>query len=52
LEHKHLEAHEHEWADEAEMRRELVAVFDHVETKTLISKDRTTLFWKCKKIKP
>jgi SAM-dependent methyltransferase len=50
--HKMLDEHEFEWKDEVEMRRELVKTFDHVETRTLVSKDRTTLFWRCKKIKP
>ena len=47
-----LPAHENEWADEGEMRRELEKVFGYVETNTMISYDRTTLFWRCQKTKP
>jgi len=47
--HKMLKAHEYEWADETEMRRELEKVFDHVETYSMVSADRTTLFWRCRK---
>lgn len=50
--HKMLEAHEFEWDSEEMMRRELVKVFSHVETWSLVSRERTTLFWRCKKIKP
>jgi len=46
---KMLSAHECEWADETEMRRELVCVFDHVRTRTLRSRQRETLFWQCQK---
>ena len=44
-----LPAHENEWSDEGEMRRELEKVFGHVETYSMISADRTTLFWRCRK---
>ena len=44
-----LAAHENEWADQVEMRQELEKVFDHVETSTLVSVDRDTLFWRCRK---
>lgn len=43
---KMLEAHEHEWADEQEMRAELSEAFSEVETRTLESRTRTTLFWR------
>ena len=46
---KDLPSHENEWADEEEMRRELVCVFDRVETHTYVSVDRTTLMWRCQK---
>lgn len=46
---KHLSMHKYEWADEIEMRKELVQHFDHVETSTLVSDDLTNLFWRCKK---
>jgi Methyltransferase domain len=46
---KLLSAHECEWADETEMRRELVCVFDHVQTRTLKSRERETLFWQCQR---
>ena len=50
----YLHAHEFEWADEAEMRRELGRVFAHVETESIPSKDArvvgyTTLLWRCRK---
>lgn len=35
-----------EWSDEAEVRDPLERVFDLVETRTLVSEDRTTLFWR------
>jgi len=46
---KMLDAHEFEWRDEAQMRQELSRVFGHVETQTLVSKERTTLFWKARR---
>jgi cyclopropane fatty-acyl-phospholipid synthase-like methyltransferase len=46
---KMLEAHEFEWADEDEMRVELRRAFEHVETSTLVSQDRVTILWKCRK---
>jgi SAM-dependent methyltransferase len=46
---KALEAHEYEWRDEQEMREELSCVFKVVECRTLISRNRTTLLWKCQK---
>jgi len=45
---KALESHEYEWADEAEMRRELAQVFSDIETWSLKSENRTTLFWRCR----
>jgi len=42
-------AHKYEWKDEAEMRRELGKVFSKMETFTLVSKDRSRLFWRCQK---
>lgn len=47
--HKMLEAHEFEWRDEAQMRMELSRVFEKVETQTLRSKARETLFWRCQR---
>ncbi len=46
---KALEAHEFEWRDEAEMRRELSGVFSNIQTRTLVSTYRTTLLWQCQK---
>ena len=46
---KMLKAHENEWADEAEMRNQLQPYFSHLETQTIVSKDRTNLFWCCQK---
>jgi len=46
---KMLPSHENEWKDEAEMRQELEKVFEHVETYSMVSADRTTLFWRCQK---
>ena len=46
---KMLPAHDFEWRDEAQMRQELSHVFAHVETQVLVSKERTTLFWRCQK---
>jgi SAM-dependent methyltransferase len=46
---KALGAHEYEWADEDEMRRALGSVFSQIETRTLVSEARTTLFWRCRK---
>jgi SAM-dependent methyltransferase len=51
-EHKQLPAHENEWADEAEMKRELQQVFEHVETCAIETEERTTLFWRCRKCQP
>jgi SAM-dependent methyltransferase len=47
---KALGAHEYEWADEPEMRRMLRSIFaeDSIETSTLVSENRTTLFWRCR----
>ena len=50
--HKFLEEHEYEWVDEAQMRTELGRVYDKVETQTLFSKTRETLFWRCQKTGP
>lgn len=47
--HKFLEEHEYEWEDEAQMRRELSRVYAKVETLTLRSKDRESLYWRCQK---
>ena len=44
-----LPSHENEWADEEEMSLSLSKVFKHVETSTLISRERVTLLWACKK---
>lgn len=44
-----LDAHEHEWADEVEMREELEKVFNIVETYSMESIERKTLFWRCRK---
>jgi len=49
-EHKMLQAHEYEWADENEMCMELKKVFNHVESYSMTSFDRTILFWRCKKL--
>ncbi|MEZ7196515.1 class I SAM-dependent methyltransferase [Pseudodesulfovibrio karagichevae] len=46
---KHLTFHEFEWADEREMAAELGRVFGTVETHTMVSKETTTLFWRCRK---
>ncbi|KPA14902.1 hypothetical protein MHK_004890, partial [Candidatus Magnetomorum sp. HK-1] len=46
---KLLNDHENEWVNEEEMRDQLQPFFSHVETQTLISSDRTNLFWCCKK---
>ena len=46
---KGLPSHEYEWRDEAHMRKELERTFSHVETSTLTSPDRVTLYWKCQK---
>lgn len=45
---KALDSHECEWADEAEMRAELSQVFTEVETWSLKSENRATLFWRCR----
>ncbi|KPA11433.1 Methyltransferase type 11 domain protein [Candidatus Magnetomorum sp. HK-1] len=46
---KILKAHENEWTNEEEMRSQLQPFFSHMETQTLISSDRTNLFWCCRK---
>ncbi|HTK88442.1 MAG TPA: class I SAM-dependent methyltransferase [Nitrospiraceae bacterium] len=46
---KALSAHECEWRDEAEMREALGHTFSDIETRTLISQERTTLLWRCRK---
>lgn len=46
---KMLEAHEHEWVDETEMRRALVPFFEYIETSTITSAERVTLLWRCLK---
>jgi SAM-dependent methyltransferase len=46
---KQLPSHEHEWSDEQEMKRALARVFTDLETWTIYSEDRTTLFWRCRK---
>jgi len=46
---KMLSAHENEWADANEMRAELAQVFPVIETSTLVSKQRTTLFWRAQR---
>jgi len=43
------EAHQFEWQDEEEMRRELEKVFPEAEVSTYTSKDRVTLLWQCQK---
>lgn len=50
--HKQLSAHEHEWRTESEMREALAHVFNpkHIETWTLYSEFRTSLFWRCRKL--
>lgn len=48
--HKHLSHHEREYADEKELKRELEKVFGWVETYEVVSRDRTNLFWKCRKV--
>lgn len=40
-------AHKNEWSNEGEMQIELGKVFDNIETYVLVSKERTTLFWRC-----
>ena len=45
-----LEHHEHEWKDETQMREELELVFNVVETYTVSSRSRISLFWRCLKI--
>jgi hypothetical protein len=44
---KMLKPHENEWTDEAEMRNQLQPFFSNLKTQTLVSKDRTNLFWCC-----
>lgn len=46
---RQLPSHEHEWSDEQEMRRALGEVFTSMETWSMISENRTTLFWRCRK---
>jgi SAM-dependent methyltransferase len=43
--------HENEWKDEAEMRAVLLSHFkeENIETSAFVSKDRTILFWACRK---
>lgn len=41
------EAHQYEWRDEKHMREVLERVFSRVETFTFVSKEHTTLFWRC-----
>jgi SAM-dependent methyltransferase len=48
---KDLEAHEFEWKDEAQMLGELALVFEHIETQSVVSRKRETLFWRCQKIR-
>ncbi len=47
---KALGAHEFEWTDEAEMRQQLSRSFmdRNIETWSLESETRTTLFWRCR----
>ena len=46
---KMLDAHDFEWRDADQMRIELSRVFGHVETQTLVSRERTTLFWRARR---
>ena len=46
---KMLDAHDFEWRDAGQMRTELARVFGHVETQTLVSKERTTLLWRARR---
>lgn len=49
---KMLDAHEHEWADEGEMitaLKQSVFTASRCRTRTLVCRNRTTLFWKCQK---
>lgn len=46
---KQLPSHEYEWSDEEEMRQCLGKVFSTIESWTIRSADRTTLFWRCQK---
>lgn len=46
---KALGAHECEWHDEQEMREVLGRIFSEIETRTLVSEERTTLLWRCRK---
>jgi SAM-dependent methyltransferase len=46
---KMLSEHEFEWRDADQMRLELSRVFGHVETQTLVSKERTTLLWRARR---
>jgi len=48
--HKHLSHHEREYADEAELERELKKIFEWVEAYQVVSQDRKNLFWKAKKM--
>ncbi len=47
---KALDSHEFEWADETEMRKQLSRSFmeSNIETWTLKSENRTTLFWRAR----
>lgn len=47
---KMLDAHDFEWTGEAQARAELGCVFDHVETQALVSRERTTIFWRARKV--
>jgi SAM-dependent methyltransferase len=48
-ERKKLQAHENEWADEAEMRDSLSFVFSTIETLTFPSRTVVNLFWQARK---
>jgi hypothetical protein len=43
-----LAAHECEWRDVVQAREALERVFDEFELTVLESKERTTLFWRCR----
>lgn len=42
-------AHKREWADEREMADALGGTFNRVDTDAVVSRERTTLFWRCQK---
>ncbi len=46
---KMLPSHINEWSNEDEMRSALQCVFSEINTFTLASRNRTTLFWQCRK---